>query len=55
LQELQLNRVYLNVLQENKRAVKLYEKISFKYTHTTEIKFHGEMKMLDWYEYRNRG
>ena len=54
-QELKLNKVYLNVLQENKRAVKLYEKLGFKCTRTTEIEFHGQMKMLDWYEYKNRG
>ena len=50
-QELKLNKVYLNVLQDNKRAVKLYEKLGFRYTHTTEIEFHDESKMLDWYEY----
>lgn len=53
--ELKLKRVYLNVLQENKRAVKLYERLGFTYTYTTEIEFHKKTKMLDWYEYKNRG
>ena len=50
-QDLKLKKVYLNVLQENNRAVNLYKKLGFKYTHTTEIDFHGELKKLDWYEY----
>ena len=29
--------------------------LGFKCTRTTEIEFHGQMKMLDWYEYKNRG
>lgn len=51
LVELKLNKIYLNVLQENKRAVKLYKKLGFEYTHTTELEFKGELKMLDWYSY----
>ena len=49
-EELGLRRVYLNVLEENRRAVKFYNKIDFRYTHATEMEFKGENKTLLWYE-----
>lgn len=49
--ELNLNKVYLNVLSENKRAIKFYEKIGFIYE--GEFKKHiykdGEFKNLKWF------
>lgn len=49
--EFGLERVYLNVLKENKRAVRLYEKCGFVYE--GEFRRHlflrGEYKMLRWY------
>ena len=49
-EELGLRRVYLNVLEENRRAVKFYNKIGFRYTHATEMEYKGENKTLLWYE-----
>lgn len=48
-EERNLNRVYLNVLEENQRANKFYRKVGFGYTHTTRMEFHGEEKSLNWY------
>ena len=45
-----LGRVYLNVLEENRRANRFYENYAFRFTHTTEFNFHGELKKLNWYE-----
>lgn len=45
-----LNRIYLNVLAENERANRFYQKFGFRYTHTTELVFRGETKPLNWYE-----
>jgi diamine N-acetyltransferase len=45
-----LKRVYLNVLAENERANRFYQKFGFHYTHTTEMVFRGETKALNWYE-----
>lgn len=49
--ELNLNKVYLNVLSENKRAIKFYEKMGFNYE--GEFKEHiykdGEYKDLKWF------
>lgn len=53
-QEKVLNRIYLNVLQENKRAEKLYKKVGFKYIETSRINVYGRMEQLDWYEYQLR-
>lgn len=47
-----LERVYLNVLTENERANRFYQKFGFRYTHTTELAFRGEIKPLNWYECR---
>lgn len=49
-EELGLERVYLNVLEENLRAVKFYRKFGFKYTHTTDLDVGGEQKPLLWFE-----
>ena len=46
-----LTRVYLNVLEENQRANRFYQKFGFRYTHTTTMDFHGEPKALNWYEW----
>lgn len=50
-EELDLNRVYLNVLSENTRAIKFYEKMNFVYE--GEFKQHilkdGILKNLKWY------
>lgn len=47
---LKLQRIYLNVLEENKRAVRFYEKAGFSYLQTTEAQIHGTQKPLRWYE-----
>ena len=48
--ELGLKTVYLNVLEENIRAWKFYEKYGFRYTHSTSANIHGKEKALRWYE-----
>ena len=48
--ELGLTRVYLNVLAENERANRFYQKFGFCYTHDSTMNFHGEEKCLRWYE-----
>ena len=49
--EMELNRIYLNVLSDNVRAQKFYEKMGF--TYEGEFKQHicknGEFKDLKWY------
>ena len=45
-----LKRVYLNVLAENERANRFYQKMGFRYTHDSIMNFHGEDKCLRWYE-----
>lgn len=49
--EMNLNRVYLNVLEENIRAYKFYEKFGFIYegTFKESINIRGEFKDLKWY------
>lgn len=47
---LKLERIYLNVLAENKRAVRFYEKAGFTYLETTDAQIHGTRKPLRWYE-----
>lgn len=49
-QQLGLNRVYLNVLEENRRAVKFYEKFGFDYYDKTGVNFLNNKKILLWYE-----
>ena len=49
--QLKLNRVYLNVIEKNIRAVRLYEGLGFCYQYTTEICFKGnKSEKLRWYE-----
>lgn len=50
--ELNLNRVYLNVLADNGRANAFYRKAGFRFTHTEEktLEIRGEWKDLNWYE-----
>ena len=47
-----LERVYLNVLAENERANRFYQKFGFRYTYTTDMAFRGRIKALNWYECR---
>lgn len=49
--ELKLNRIFLNVLSENKRAIHMYEKCGFKYEgeFRQHIFLKGEIKNLKWY------
>jgi diamine N-acetyltransferase len=47
---LELCRIYLNVLNENERAVRFYEKLGFIYTRSTMIDFKGREKELRWYD-----
>lgn len=48
--QLGLQRVYLNVLQANQRAVRFYEKFGFRYSHESTL-WVGDVEMpLKWYE-----
>lgn len=49
-QELGLYSVYLNVLAENQRANRFYQKFGFRFTHSNVLEFHGEEKIFNWYE-----
>lgn len=48
---LHLNRIYLNVLSENKRAIRFYEKMGFIYEGETkeDVIIRGEKKDLKWF------
>ncbi|MBE6974112.1 MAG: GNAT family N-acetyltransferase [Ruminococcaceae bacterium] len=48
--QLGLKRVYLNVLADNARANKFYQKFGFRFTHTGTIDYKGSQKALNWYE-----
>ena len=50
-EELGLERVYLNVLSDNKRARRFYEKIGFRYEgcFRKHLKLRGEWHDWDWY------
>lgn len=50
-EELQLNKVYLNVLSDNKRAIKLYEKSGFIYEGEARehLYLRGCFRSLKWY------
>ena len=50
--DLNLDRVYLNVLAENQRANAFYRKAGycFKYFEENAVKIRGEKKTLNWYE-----
>lgn len=47
-----LERVYLNVLAQNERANRFYQKFGFHYTHSTTLEFRGRTEKLHWYECR---
>lgn len=50
-EQLHLNRIYLNVMQENQRAIRLYQKLGFRYLYSTVTKMRGnEYVTLEWYE-----
>ena len=51
-EELGLERIYLNVLQENKRAIRFYTKFGFHYTHESTLEICGRSAALLWYELR---
>lgn len=50
-EELELHKVYLNVLSENTRARKFYEKCGFEQEGIAKeaVKIHGKYKSLVWY------
>lgn len=47
--ELGLQKVYLNVLEENARANRFYQKCGFRFTHSSPFDYKGENKVLNWY------
>lgn len=49
--QIALERVYLNVLKENTRAIKLYEKSGFIYEgeFRNHLFLNGEYRTLKWY------
>lgn len=51
--KLKLNKVYLNVLSYNVRAIKFYEKIGFKFEgeFKKHIFIHGKFNDIKWYSY----
>lgn len=50
-EQLGLTRVYLNVIERNVRAIRLYEKLGFRYQHTTTINLKGNpSERQRWYE-----
>ncbi len=49
---LNLSVVYLNVLEENQRAVQFYKKYNFEYVKETNVVFKGQNKKLLWFEKR---
>lgn len=50
-EELQLERIYLNVLIDNKRANVFYQKVGYRLDGTVKdaIEIQGEKKSLNWY------
>ena len=49
--ELNLNKIYLNVLSKNERAIKFYKKIGFKHEGTIKqhLYMYSEYYDLEWY------
>lgn len=50
--QLELDRIYLNVLSENIRANKFYKKAGFKLNCSNFCVFKEERKQFNWYEVR---
>lgn len=50
-EKMRLKKIYLNVLEENKRAVRFYEKMGFikEGTARSQLFLNGEFKTLYWY------
>ena len=49
--QLLLKRIYLNVIRENQRAVRLYQKLGFQPFQSTTAVIKGDQTViLDWYE-----
>lgn len=50
--DLNLERVYLNVLAENQRANAFYRKAGYRFNYSEEnaVEIRGEKKTLNWYE-----
>lgn len=48
-QELGLKSVYLNVMSENQRAIRFYEKFGFHYENSTSTTINGSPAILRWY------
>ncbi len=43
----------MNVIEDNQRAVRLYEKLGFRYMYADKINFKGQVDtVLRWYEIR---
>lgn len=55
-EKLRLHKVYLNVLEENVRAQKLYEKCGFVYEGSAvdAVRINGKYRTLKWYGIINR-
>lgn len=53
---LNLNKIYLNVLSSNLRAIKFYEKYGFKYeaTFKNHVYINGEYRDIVWYAIYNK-
>lgn len=49
--EMDLNKVYLNVLSQNVRAIRFYEKYGFAFEreYIEQVKIRGECQSLKWY------
>lgn len=47
--QLGLRRVYLNVAEENLRAIRFYEKFGFRYECSTPVELKGAHTKLRWY------
>ena len=50
---LRLNRIYLYVMRSNSRAVKFYNKMGYRYTHSSFKVIKGKKEELIWYEVKN--
>ena len=49
-QTMGLERIYLNVMEENQRAIRFYEKFGFVYRKKTVANIKNEFKTLFWYD-----